>query len=412
MEIVVQKFGGTSVGSSKAIQNLYNRVIECNSDVKIVVSSAMSGVTDLLIKAAKLSVYQLDQSYVVLEEIKRLHINTISSLEIHSNDFFKLFNEKIEELKNILTGVNYISELTNKILDKIQSFGEQFSTFILYNYFLINSIKCELLDSRDFINTDSSFGEARVDWDLTKSNFSNFEIQQGTIFIFQGFIGSDIHGNTTTLGRGGSDYSASIIGFALKQNGYNVKQIEIWTDVDGIMTADPRIEKSVETVKEISYDHVLKLSYFGAKVIHPDTVKPAVELNIPVVVRNTFNPINSGTIILKNSVNNQNVKVDLKNTYLILIKDFDQSKIIEITNKLLNLLIASGSIIYHQYTTVYQSEIIYRETFINLEDYLSDIQFEIKPITINAFIGNIKEIEMKNKNYIKGINDDIILVID
>lgn len=412
MEITVQKFGGTSVGNSKAIQNLYNRVIECRSDVKIVVSSAMSGVTDLLIKAANSAVNNINQAFGHLLEIEEKHWVTIYDLELNSYEIAEKFKEYIDEIRSLLTGINYISELTNKVLDKVQSYGEILSTFIIKLFFFKNSQRCILLDSRDFIKTDSNFGEAKVNWELTKSEFSKFEIQQGIIYIFQGFIGSDVNGITTTLGRGGSDYSASIIGSALKQIGKDVNQIEIWTDVDGIMTADPRIDKNVKTVKEISYDEVLKLSYFGAKVIHPNTVKPAVELNIPVVVRNTFNPNNFGTIILNNSSNNQNVKVHLKNSFLIQLNDFNQKKLIETSHRILNILLASGSIIYYQHISVYQSYIIYKESNINLEDYLGDIQFEIKAITISAYIGNIKEFESNNKNYIKGINEDIILVID
>lgn len=412
MEITVQKFGGTSVGNSYAIQNLYNRVIDCNSDVKIVVSSAMSGVTDLLIKAAQSAAVNPDRSFEILEDIQRIHINAIIELDLNSDEIIEEFNNKISELGNILTGINYISELTLKILDKVQSFGELLSTFIMYNYFLKKSQKCVLLDSRDFIKTDSNFGEAKLDFESTRSQFSNFDYQPGFIYIFQGFIASDSIGNTTTLGRGGSDYSASIIGAALKQNGINVRQIEIWTDVDGIMTADPRIDTNAETVKEISYNDVLNLSFFGAKVVHPNTVKPAVELDIPVLVRNTFNPDNEGTSILQNVSNKKTVKVILKETKLIQIKDYNQKKLVEVTNRILHLLIASGSTIYHQDFAAYQSNIIYKESKINLDDYLSEIQYQISEINVSAFIGDKISAFSNSKKYIKGINDEIFLVID
>jgi len=411
LQITVQKFGGTSVGNSYAINQVYDRVNESTSDVIIVVSSAMSKVTDLLIKCANLAINDIAKSLLILDEIKNIHYSTIIELNINSKDAIEGLDNYLSEIENVLIGINYISEITTKILDKIQSYGELLSTFIIYHYFIKFDKKCMLLDSREFIKTDSKYGEAKVDFEQTKENLSTLELQTDYIYILQGFVASDSIGNTTTLGRGGSDYSAAIIGSALKQNGHNVKEIEIWTDVNGIMTADPREESDAKTIKEISYDEVLKLSYYGAKVIHPDTVKPAIENDIPVIVRNTFQPENLGTKILKTANNKQNVKINLKSPILIELNDFNQKKLLDTTSKILNILLSAGSIIYYQNLTVYQSTMIYKENNINLEDYLSDIDYKIIPIELFAFIGNNSIVNTQNKDYLMGVDNSIILKI-
>ncbi len=412
MQITVQKFGGTSVGNSNAINQVFGRVNESTSDIVIVVSSAMSKVTDLLIVCANLAINDIANSLFILDEIKNIHHTTMIELKINSEDAKQGLDDYLSEIENILIGINYISEITNKIMDKIQSYGELLSTFILYHYFIKFDKKCILLDSRDFIKTDSKFGGAKVDFEQTKENFSKLELQTDYIYILQGFIASDSIGNTTTLGRGGSDYSAAVIGSALKQNGKNVKEIEIWTDVNGIMTSDPREDSQAKTINEISFDEVLKLSYYGAKVIHPDTVKPAIENDIPVIVRNTFQPENLGTKILKTANNKQNVTINLKSSILIDLKDFNQKKLLDKTNKILNILLYAGSIIYYQNLSVYQSRIIFKKNNINLEDYLSDIDYKIVPIELFAYIGNNTIAYTQYKDYLMGVDNSIILKIN
>lgn len=409
MNITIQKFGGTSVGSALAISQLYCRAIECDSDVKIVVSSAMSGVTDMLVQASELAENNLKDAIVIFNQIKDKHIRTIEELQINDEKLYSEINLKFDTLFDLLTGINYISEITNKIKDKVLSFGEQLSTLILYHYFIKNSQNCELLYSPQLIITDSNHCNAKIDFKLSCKEFLNLKLNSGYIYIMQGFIASDEFGNITTLGRGGSDYSAAIIAYCLTQCHYKIKEIEIWTDVDGIMTADPRIKPTATTIPEISYDDVLKLSYFGAKVVHPDTVKPAIDINIPVIVRNTFNPSNLGTKILKLSDNNQAVEIKLKSPMILEMTDYNLSKLANETNRLIEILLNAGSIIYYQQVSVYNSIIIFQDVNIQINDYIIGIEYILHSADIYCLIGKYENQAIEKAKLIRGIDETITL---
>ncbi len=294
----VLKFGGTSVGTVESI----NQVIEIiskkrkNSQNIAVVYSAMGGVTNKLIEIGKLA-SQNNLTYLeILKSIEDRHINIAKSLtEVKSQSVLiasikGLFNE----IEDLLKGITFIKELTNRTLDLLLSFGERLSTTILTFSLNDRNIKSEYVDAREIIKTNSHYGFAEVNFKLTNNLISQKITNSEIVYCITGFISSNEEGITTTLGRGGSDYSASIIGAAL-----NAEVIEIWTDVNGMMTADPRKVKNAFTIPSISYSEAMELSHFGAKVIYPPSLVPAFLKNIPINILNTFNSNDLGTTITK-----------------------------------------------------------------------------------------------------------------
>ncbi|MCX7798291.1 MAG: aspartate kinase [Melioribacter sp.] len=304
----VLKFGGTSVGNSESI----NSVIEIVSDyIKqkekiIVVCSAMAGVTDELIKTAKAAEKGGNEYEEYFLRIKDKHLNTLKDLIVKSkiNDSKEHIENKLDELYLILNSVSLLKELTLRTLDNIMSYGEYFSCYIISQALLSRGIKCEFLDARKIIKTDEQFGNAKVIFEKTNQLIKEYFTKHKKLQVVTGFIASTLSGETTTLGRGGSDYTASIIGAAL-----NVEEIVIWTDVDGIMTADPRKVKSAFPLKAVTYEEAMEMSHFGAKVIYSPTMLPALQNKIKIRIKNTFNPSFRGTLILPRE---PNVKFNMK----------------------------------------------------------------------------------------------------
>lgn len=294
----VLKFGGTSVGTVESI----NQVIEILQDnIKqgrkiAVVFSAMGGVTNRLIDIAKLA-SQNDSEYLEqLRSVEERHFNAVRGLidvKSQSSVIAKvkgLFNE----LEDLLRGIALIRELSLRTMDLVVSFGERLSTTIVSETLKSRGVDAEFLDARKVIKTNDNFGYAEVNFDLTNELIRKHFAQTKALQCITGFIGSTIDGVTTTLGRGGSDYSGSIFGAAL-----NASVIEIWTDVDGMLTSDPRKVKNAFTIPTITYAEAMELSHFGAKVIYPPSLTPAFQKNIPLKILNTFNPKHEGTLVSK-----------------------------------------------------------------------------------------------------------------
>ena len=289
--MIVMKFGGTSVGSAKMISRTAQLVTNTNEQ-KVVVVSAMSGVTDLLIEAAHKAA-DGDTGY------KKTFL-TISGKEKSTMDV--LFKKEISEvsvllgeLENILNGIYLVGELTERALDTVKSFGERMSARIVAESLKNLSVKSIAVDATKFLITNSEFGNAFPYFKESRSRaekFFNRLFKEGITPVVTGFIGSTKDGKITTLGRGGSDFSAAILGRIL-----DAREVWIWTDVDGVMTADPRIVKEAHFLKSISYNEASELSYFGAKVIHPKAILPVFDKEIPVRILNTFNPSFAGTLI-------------------------------------------------------------------------------------------------------------------
>ncbi|HOK14615.1 MAG TPA: aspartate kinase, partial [Candidatus Kapabacteria bacterium] len=285
--IIVMKFGGSSVANASAMLNVFNIITsqKCN---KLVVLSACKGVTDLLIEAANFSLQNITKSIEIINEIsehhKKIIENTINS-ELKWKALEKI-DVYIRQIREFSEGIHLLQELTAKMMDFFVSFGEKLSTTVFYYILLENKINAVLINSENYIITNSKFGEAEPNYSIIKLKVQNElkpEFDKYDTIIAQGFIGSDLEGRTTTLGRGGSDFSASIYGLAL-----GASEIQIWTDVSGVKSADPRIVEQAITIDEMTIDDIRELSFYGAKVLHPDTIKPAIEAGIPIKVLNTF----------------------------------------------------------------------------------------------------------------------------
>jgi aspartate kinase len=302
MSLVVMKFGGTSVEDPAAINRTASIVSGRVAAGKqtVVVVSAMAKVTDLLLRAAA-SAAQGDRTgaLAISSRLRARHRDTACALIKTPCDASAICNhveEEFDALDEILRGLAAILELTPRISDLIVSYGERLSSRVIAAAFLERGIHAAHVDSRSVIITDSQFQKAvPVDTLIEKRAEEHLRplLNEGKVVIMGGFISSNEEGITTTLGRGGSDFTGALVGGALSADA-----IEIWTDVDGIMTSDPRVCPDALRVKVISFEEAAELAYFGAKVLHPATILPAVKKSIPVFVLNSKNPANEGTRII------------------------------------------------------------------------------------------------------------------
>lgn len=299
--MIVLKFGGTSVKDAHWIGNTLKIAEERLDQAPLLVSSAMAGVTDTLIGIARASVEgQVATAQALLEELTSSHREALeqatSSLDPDEAGPWKArLEELLDDLAVLVEGMGLVHEASPRSRDALLAFGELLSTTIIAAAARARGIPATLLDSRELVLTSTDFGAARPDLaETTRRITSRVSPRPGHLYIAQGFIGSTSDEVTTTLGRSGSDFSATIFGAALE-----AEQVEIWTDVDGIMTSDPRVVSSARTIPEISYSEAAELAYFGARVIHPATLVPAVERDIPVLVCNTHNPGGPKTRILR-----------------------------------------------------------------------------------------------------------------
>jgi aspartokinase/homoserine dehydrogenase 1 len=290
----VLKFGGSSVSSADNML-IVKKIVENQSDQVVVVVSAVQGITDKLQELAILAADNDRAFFRVYNEIEKKYLDIINSLfdEPATNKVLLQVNSLFKELRDIINGLFLVNDLTLKIKDRILSYGEQLSSLILSQ--LIDN--CVLIDIKNFIKTNSDFGNAKVNFTHTNRLLGyRFKTIKKTAIV-PGFIASSDRNEITTLGRGGSDYTAAIIAAAL-----NANRLEIWTDVDGFMTADPKKVKKAFAIESLSYAEAMELSHFGAEVIYTPTIQPVYKKNIEVSVYNTFNPSAKGTTITKQSV--------------------------------------------------------------------------------------------------------------
>ncbi len=292
----VMKFGGSSVGSAATMEQVIGVVRAALSEGPCaVVLSAMQGTTDQLIEAGR-TAERGDDGYIeLLSNIADKHSRAIHELfgEEGCTEISDFVDSTVSELENLCEGVRLVRELSPKTLDRILSFGEIVSTKIVAAKLAAEGVENEWLDSRQFIRTNSNHGFAAVDFAETNQRLKEqFSASSVKLSIFPGFIGSDVGGHTTTLGRGGSDYTAAIIAAAV-----DADILEIWTDVSGMMTADPRFVRHVRQIPRITYREAMELSHFGAKVIYPPTIQPVMVKGIPLLVKNTFAPSDPGTLV-------------------------------------------------------------------------------------------------------------------
>ena len=293
----VLKFGGTSVANANNIKQTVSIFTQPKYSNAIIVVSALSGVTDLLIQTAIDASISNGKYLETLAHLEQKHIDCVLELiPINNSSALQIVKEYFAELKNIYEGIYRLSELTLRTKDKVISFGELLSSKIISVYLSSINQQHQWIDSREIIITDSNFGNANVDFEKTNSKINQqLSIVKYQLSIIPGFISSNEKGITTTLGRGGSDYTAAIVAGAV-----NASNLEIWTDVSGMMTADPRWVVNVKNIPHTSYKEAMELSHFGAKVIYPPTIQPAMQMNIPIWIKNTFKPEDYGTQITSN----------------------------------------------------------------------------------------------------------------
>lgn len=338
----VMKFGGTSVGDPGSLQRV-KKIIEKEREPVIVIVSALGGVTDRLLLAANFALNGNPGYKTLIEEIVLRHEELIEKM-ISSPDDKEELKQKtghlFEELRNILQGVFLIGDLSQKTSDKIVSYGERFSSLIISK--IIDM--AQLYDATKFIKTDKQFHNHIPDLarsnELIRKTFS--EMPPPRVAVVPGFISSSNDNNDiTNLGRGGSDYTAAIIAAAM-----NASVLEIWTDVDGFMTADPKIINSAYVIEELSFTEAIELSNFGAKVIYPPTIFPVYHKNIPIRVKNTFHPETEGTLI-KNIEPSRNGKIikgisSINDTALITIQGLGMVGVIGVNKRIFSALADNG----------------------------------------------------------------------
>ena len=338
----VLKFGGTSVGSVKSILSL-KRIVEKEARKQpiVVVVSALGGITDMLISTSRLAQEGKDEWKEQFEQMVDRHHKMIDTIITDTNDREMLFNKVdslFEQLHSIYFGVYLIHDLSKKTLDAIVSYGERLSSNIVST--LVKGSRW--MDSRDFIKTTiSPNGKIILDTDLTNHLVKKVFADLPRVSLVPGFISSDKDsGETTNLGRGGSDYTAAIIAADL-----DAEILEIWTDVDGFMTADPRVIKTAYTIDELSYVEAMELCNFGAKVVYPPTIYPVRIKNIPIRVKNTFNPEAPGTII-KDKIDNDHKPIkgisSIKNTSLITVSGLAMVGVIGVNRRIFTALADNG----------------------------------------------------------------------
>jgi len=318
---IVMKFGGTSVQDSTSIENVIN-IVKKQKAGKIVVVSAVARGTNSLEQIARFSAdNKVKDARKLLDELIARHyaileiLVTDRGLKKNAIDKISNYNNKIEEL---ISGLSIIGDLSLRTLDSFRVFGELMSSTVIFYSMISRGLNVELIDSRDIIKSDNEFSRAYPDFSLSQKNFNSKILpllKKGKCILAQGFIASTVDGISTTMGRESSDFSAAIYGVLA-----NADEIQIWTDVDGVLTADPNIIKGTFKLSEISFAEMEELSNFGAKVLHKNSIKPAYRKNIPIRVLNSKNTKSSGTVIYSELKFHQLIKSVTYNKNIIVLR--------------------------------------------------------------------------------------------
>jgi aspartokinase/homoserine dehydrogenase 1 len=352
--VIVHKFGGTSLGNSNRISAVadilidhHHRPRDSKMEGTAVVVSAMSGVTDELITGARAAAEGKDNVY---REIKaRLlsrHLEVVETLLNGSPERLELgglVEDRLHELERLYRSIAILGEFTIRGCDAVASFGEQLSANILAAVLRERGERAQAISAVELIVTDDSFGTANPRMDLTDQRLHQRVkplVERGVIPVITGYIAATEHGVTTTLGRGGSDYTAAIVGAGLM-----AEEVWIWSDVDGILTADPNIVPEARTLAELSYAEAAELAYYGADVLHPKTIKPVIENGIPLRILNTFNPNHPGTLIVDKPAHNREIWPAIISTTgltLIAISSQDDSWMLQHAARALQVLSEAG----------------------------------------------------------------------
>ena len=299
--MIVIKFGGTSVGDSDRVANAIEIVSERRHLKPIVVVSALAGVTNDLVAASEAACSQDPERVAeIIAAVRQRHEDVALRLVQQKSDFLEAFirqlDKQVDEVQTILRGIALLGEITPRARDKVMSIGEKLSSVLFAYTMMMRALPGEHVHSEEVIWTDDRFGGATPIMELTRAAAERVLtplLERNRIPVMGGFIGRTEAGATTTLGRNGSDYSAAVVGAAI-----GADEVQIWTDVDGLLTCDPRLVPDARVIDELSFDEAAELAWFGAK-LHPRTLEPAVAANIPVRVLNTHNPASAGTLITR-----------------------------------------------------------------------------------------------------------------
>ena len=349
----VLKFGGTSVANAENISRVVTVVkAAIEKDRTIVVVSALGGITDLLLSAAQLASEGNELYKDKLTTIEHRHLETVKQLipVANQSQLLSLVKKCCNEIEDICNGIFLLRELTARSRDRIASYGEWISSKLIAARFASEGMPVKWKDAKELIVTNSSFTMAEVDFEVTNQTVNSyFTNPDSSFYIVPGFIASDKDGVTTTLGRGGSDYTAAILAAAL-----DASILEIWTDVSGMMTADPRLTANARIIPHISYQEAMELSHFGAKVIYPPTIQPVMSRNIPVRIKNTFSPWDEGTLIESAANRNGNIVrgissinnmalINLEGSGMIGIPGFSKRLFEALSNEKINVILITQS---------------------------------------------------------------------
>jgi aspartokinase/homoserine dehydrogenase 1 len=349
----VLKFGGSSVATAANINKVVAIVLlAVKKEPVLLVVSALSGVTDALLQTGKYAESGNEDYKIVLKELEQKHLNTVRELLPiqQQSSTLSLVKQKFNELEGITDGVFLLGELSNRTKDRLASYGEILSSLIIAAK--VNSVPFvqQWVDSRLLIRTNANYENAAVDFILSNQNIQQFfSNNPAQLYIAPGFIAADASNNTTTLGRGGSDYTSAIYAAALKAS-----VLEIWTDVSGMMTADPRLVNNAKPIQQISYQEAMELSHFGAKIIYPPTIQPVMAKNIPVWIKNTFAPDEHGTLVENTSAISNNIirgissinkisLLSLEGTGMIGIPGFSKRLFEALANETVNVILITQS---------------------------------------------------------------------
>jgi len=349
----VLKFGGSSVATAANINKVVAIVLMAvKKEPVLLVVSALSGVTDALLQTGKYAETGNEDYKIVLKELEQKHLNTVRELLPiqQQSSTLSLVKQKFNELEGIADGVFLLGELSNRTKDRLASYGEILSSLIIAAK--VNSVPFaqQWVDARLLIRTNANYGNAAVDFIVSNQNIQEFfSNNPAQLYISPGFIAADANNNTTTLGRGGSDYTSAIYAAALKAS-----VLEIWTDVSGMMTADPRLVNNAKPIQQISYQEAMELSHFGAKIIYPPTIQPVMAQNIPVWIKNTFAPDEHGTLVENTSAISNNIirgissinkisLLSLEGTGMIGIPGFSKRLFEALANETVNVILITQS---------------------------------------------------------------------
>lgn len=409
----ILKFGGTSVANSQNILLVEDIIKEESSKHRVVVVvSALHGVTDLLIQGAENASNKNENYLQNLKNIEEKHLNLVKELIPISeqSSLLSFVKKHCNDIEDLYNGIYVLGELTDRIKDKIASYGEFLSSNIIAARLQHQSLDCLWMNSSELIKTNSNFTNAKVNFDLTEYNIRKYLDQhENKIFISPGFIASDAENHITTLGRGGSDYTAAIMAAAV-----NAEELQIWTDVSGMMTADPRLASHAKPIAEISYHEAMELSHFGAKVIYPPSIQPVMIKNIDLKIKNTFEPEALGTLVSHNlnvaEKEQQQLVVGISNMGNIALLTLEGSGMVGIpgisaklfqclSNEKINvILITQGSSEHSITIAIHEKDRLAAENAINFS-FADDIELKrVAPVSIETGLSIVAVVGEKMKS--------------